>query len=77
MNQPGLGETNGRAAEIDKLLMQMTLKPRNQQDNSQKQPSLVAAENAADSTNIYKGGENKWEKSIEKTQVKNWRLTKS
>lgn len=34
------------------LLMQMTFEPRKQQD-SQKQPSLVATENAVDSTNAH------------------------
>lgn len=70
MNQPESGETEGPAAETDMLLMQMTLEPRNQQD-SQKQPSLMATENTVDSTNAYErrekeAGKELWENTRKK-----------
>lgn len=66
-NQPGSGETEDQATRADKHLMQMTLEPRKQQDTRQKQPSLMTAENSADSTEVYnKGGKELWEDTSNK-----------
>lgn len=68
VNQPGSEETDSPAAKTDELLMQMTLEPRKQRDNSQKQSSLMAAENVADNINAY-------ERQGKEAKKKNWKNT--